>query len=71
MRATICVDLSDEDEVAAVEVWFKRWRVELAFVSENQGCGCCVDMWDVEGPDDAVSEIPASVRAASDWAGIP
>jgi len=71
MRATICVDVSHKDESAAVEAWLNRWREQLAFVSENTGCGCCVDMWDVEGPDDAISAIPSSVRAASDWAGIP
>ena len=70
MRATICVDVNHEDECAVVEAWFEQWRDRLSFVSENQGCGCCVDMWNVEGPADALSELPPKVRAASEWAGI-
>lgn len=69
MRATICVDVNHEAERAAVEAWFERWRDRLAFASDNEGCGWCVDMWNVDGPSDAIAEIPAAVRAASDLAG--
>ena len=37
MRATICVDVDHEDECAAVEAWFDRWREQLTFISENGG----------------------------------
>ena len=69
MRATICVDVNHEDERASVEAWFARWRERLLFVSENEGCGCCVDMWSVDGPAEAMSELPSNVRASSQWAG--
>lgn len=71
MRATICVEVSRADASAAVAAWFTRWRDRLAFASENEGCGCCVDMWNVDGPAEAIAEIPPSVRAASEWSGIP
>lgn len=67
MRATICVDVNRPDECAAVEAWFERWRDRLTYVSENRGCGCCVNTWDVDGPDEAVSELPSDVRTVSDW----
>jgi hypothetical protein len=57
-----------EEERAAVAAWFDRWRDRLTFLSGNRGCGCCVDMWNVDGPLEAIVELPPTVRAASDWA---
>jgi hypothetical protein len=71
MRATICVDVDKPDDRAQVEAWFQRWRDQLTYVSENTGCGCCVDIWDVEGPADAVGEVPVHLRTNSEWADLP
>jgi hypothetical protein len=70
MRATICVDVTHDEERVAVEAWFERWEERLSFVSDNEGCGCCVNIWNVEGPDQAILGIPRNARAASDWAGV-
>lgn len=67
MRATICVDIGRDDDVVAAEDWFARWRNQLTFVSQNEGCGCCVDLWNIEGPAEVVETIPAELRAESDW----
>ena len=67
MRATICVAVDKATERTAVEAWFARWRSELPFVSENRGCGCCVDISDVEGSSEALSELPVEVLARSEW----
>ena len=53
--------------MAAAEAWFARWRPRLAYCSENQGCGCCVDIWDVEAPAEAVAELPEELSAMSEW----
>jgi uncharacterized protein YhfF len=66
-RETICVDVDDPDEVRAAEEWLERWGPRLSYRSENQGCGCCVDIWDVLGADEAIRAIPEEVRAASAW----
>ncbi len=71
MRATICVIKDQPEQATAVEEWFRRWGDGLTFVSENKGCGCCVDMWDVEGPEEAIREIPKEADTWSDWAGFP
>jgi len=68
MRATICVDVSREEERALAAAWLNRWRERLTFISDNEGCGCCVDMWNVDGPVEAIAEIPEELRAASEWA---
>lgn len=67
VRATIVVSVDVPAQRAAAEAWFARWRPQLSYCSENTGCGCCVDMWDVDAPDDAVAELPVSLRAMSEW----
>ena len=56
-RATVSVTIDNEREVMAVNAWFQRWgpRIQCA---DNQGCGCCVDIWRVEAPPEALSELP-------------
>ncbi len=68
MRATICVEADAAEDQALVKAWFTRWQPQLAYCSDNEGCGCCVDMWDVEGPAEAVAELPEHLLAASAWA---
>jgi hypothetical protein len=57
-RGTICVIVDHRDEVEALEAWLTKWRDQLAYISPNEGCGCCVDIYRVEGPAEAISEIP-------------
>jgi hypothetical protein len=66
-RATIIVDVDAPEEVAQAEAWLTKWRPHLQYVSEQQGCGCCIYMWDVEGSDEAISEIPPSSGVDSEW----
>jgi hypothetical protein len=56
-------------EQAAVNAWLTRWRPRLPFVSANEGCGCCVDLYRVEAPQEALDELPPLVFAASEWSG--
>ena len=70
MRATICVDVSHDEECAAIDAWFERWEERLSFVSDNEGTAAVVSTWNGEGPDEAILEIPPNARAASEWAGI-
>ena len=64
-RGTICVDVDDADEVRGAEEWLERLGPRLSYRSENQGC--CVDIWDVLGPVEAIRAIPEDVLAASPW----
>lgn len=65
MKATLCVDVNDADDVAAVERWRQTWGTQLVFGAENQGCGCCVDIWDVEAPEEAIKQLPLSVVSSN------
>jgi hypothetical protein len=65
-RATLCACI-DTGERQTLEHWLSKWRASLTFCSENEGCGCRVDIYNVEAPEEALAELPPSVFAASDW----
>ena len=55
-------------EVAALEAWFSKWRAAMTYISPNEGCGCCVDMYRIEGPEEAIAELPENIIATdSTW----
>lgn len=60
-KATIVIAVENPDEVQAVTAWFGRWKSRFKVVSEDYGCGCCVNIWDVEGPAEAFGELPEVV----------
>lgn len=68
MQVTICIEADAAGDQALVEAWFARWRDTLAFCSPNEGCGCCVDIWNVDAPVPALRELPEHVFAMSEWA---
>ncbi len=62
-RATICVSVDEPAEIAALEAWLAKWRDALAFASQNEGCGCCVNMYRIAGPAEAIAERPENIIA--------
>ncbi len=67
-RATLCAATDVQSEVDALNAWISKWKESLTHFSGNLGCGCCVDMYDVEGPIEAVEDIPGELLCGSDWA---
>jgi len=65
-RATIIVDVNDPEDVAAFEAWFATWTTSLTYRSENEGCGCCVHIWNVEGTEEALAALPDNIKAWDD-----
>lgn len=66
-KVTLCADVNMKER-EVVEVWLSKWRETLGFCSETKGCGCCVDIYHIEAPEEALTELPPSVIATSDWA---
>ncbi len=66
-RATLIIDEDKAEQLAAFDTWLERWESSLDRKSENYGCGCCVHIFDVEGPQDAIDAIPESIHAESEW----
>lgn len=67
-RATIIVDVTPPEEVTVSEAWFTKWAGSLTFRSEDEGCGCCVHIWNVEGADEALAALPPNIKGRSSWA---
>jgi hypothetical protein len=68
-RATIVVVTDRPGEWELVEAWINRWRDQMAVCPEEPaGCWCCVAIWDVDAPKEALSELPQHLFAGSDWA---
>lgn len=61
-KATVSVTIDNERDILAVNAWFRRWGTRIQ-CSDNQGCGCCVDIWRVEAPAEALSELPTGMVA--------
>ncbi len=66
-RATLIVAVDRPEEVAAMEAWFARWQSKLAHCSDNLGCGCCVDIWQVDAPQEAIDQLPPAALAGNEW----
>jgi hypothetical protein len=67
-RASICALVDTAGEVDEAESWIEHNKENLSYVSEMNGCGCCIFSWDVEGPADVISTLPLHLRADSGWA---
>lgn len=66
-RQTICIAVDEPDEVEEGARWLVENRHRLAFISENYGCGCCVDLYDLEAPAEVLATLPDSIRISSKW----
>jgi len=62
-RATLIISADAPGEREAADRWFEAWGGRMTFVSGNTGCGCCVDIYDVEGPLEAIDAIPTGLSA--------
>jgi len=68
LRASICALVDIPDEVELAKAWLHENRALLTLVSDMNGCGCCVYLWDVEGSEDVIKTIPPHLVTGSDWA---
>jgi hypothetical protein len=63
-RVTVIADVDSPGERESLKAWMERWRSRLTFTSENLGCGCCIDLYQVEAPDAAIAELPEMMKCA-------
>ncbi|MDB5830260.1 MAG: hypothetical protein JWR14_90 [Caballeronia sp.] len=68
LRASICAITDNACEVDLAESWLRENRAHLSYVSDMNGCGCCIFLWDIEGPSDVVKTIPAQLVSGGEWA---
>ena len=65
-KASIRVEVDEPQEVAAVRRWLDKWGDSLPHLKQY-GCGCHLLLYDVLAPAEALDELPAAVRAESEW----
>jgi hypothetical protein len=68
-RATLCTEAHSPAHQVVAD-WLSKWQGKLGYCSANKGCACCLDVYHVEAPDDALAELPRHVFALSDWTGL-
>ncbi|WP_376100027.1 hypothetical protein ACE7GA_13045 [Roseomonas sp. CCTCC AB2023176] len=57
-RVTLIAALDYPGEAEFAEDWIAANRARLSHVSAQKGCGCCVLIWDIEGPDAVIATLP-------------
>lgn len=61
MRVRIFYDTNSPGLSPAVESWLRRWRPVIAIHSEERGCGCHHDLYEIEAPEEALAELPEEI----------
>ncbi len=67
-RATVCFRTESIEEKVEFTTWLTAWKKKMTLVSSDHGCGCCIHLFDLEGPADAIDAIPTCLLAATQWA---
>ena len=68
VRATLIATADEPENRLAAFQWINRHKEALSFVSENLGCGCCVDIWNIEGDSQVIGQVPQNLLGSSAWA---
>jgi hypothetical protein len=66
-RATVCIWVESPAEEAEFAAWEEQWKSDLAFVSHDYGCGCCVHLYDILGSEESITALPKKLRIVSAW----
>jgi hypothetical protein len=68
-RLTIFADDADDipsEDVLWVRAWLERWQSKVRVADYSSGGW--EHLWDVEGPEEAIAEVPERLHCHSDWA---
>jgi hypothetical protein len=66
VRATIFVmHDEDSDDLDVVTAWLEKWEGKVRVA--NHSTGGYEHIWDVEGPQEAIAELPKEWLADSKW----
>ena len=66
-RATVCLRADSIEEKVEFTAWQTTWKKRMTFVSHDYGCGCCIHIFDLEGPPEAIDALPPELLVLSDW----
>ncbi|MCC8556242.1 hypothetical protein [Xanthomonas hortorum] len=60
-RVTVTALADQPGEQGLLFAWLDRWAPQIRTCSENTGCGCCLDSFDLEVEAQALIELPAAM----------
>jgi hypothetical protein len=66
-RATVCLWSDSIEEKVEFTAWQTAWKRKMKYVSQDYGCGCCIHLFDLEGPKEAIAAIPQDLLTVSAW----
>lgn len=66
-RATVCLWSDSIEEKVEFTTWLTAWRSKMSYVSPDYGCGCCIHLFHLEGPKEAIDAIPNALLTVSEW----
>lgn len=66
-RATVCLLADSLEEKVEFTTWLTAWKKKMTFVSQDYGCGCCIHLFDLEGPKEAIAALPKDLLTVSAW----
>ncbi len=66
-KFTIYANVEEAPEHSPVEAWLVKWEHHIAYLSANLGCGCCIDIYNVDGSEEVIAELPEEVVVRKDW----
>ena len=64
---TVTTATDEPETVEHAAQWFATWAADISYKSDDKGCGCCVDIWDVTCSDAAAAALPGELFCASEW----
>ena len=68
-RTTLFVEhFESAEDYDRVTSWLERWKKGVHVA--DYSTGGYEHIWNVEGPDEALSELPQEYFCSSEWAGI-
>lgn len=70
-KATVIITVDNGHDRKIGKDWFEKNKKKLEFKSENDGCGCCVDIYYIKASPEIVDTIPEGIRATSTWDKSP
>ena len=67
-RVTVITNADNSSELESFDAWLAKWEDKLIYFSPNEGCGCCVNIFNIEASEEAIGELPFEIKAQSEWA---
>ena len=53
--------IAENDNQDLLYAWIKKNRDKLKFVSDDEGCGCCVSIFRIEGEESLLATFPEEI----------